>query len=98
MKESQVCKLPAQLERAVNEIDQLLASGAKALALDFQDVTFITVDGLEWLEELLMHAQSQAAQLKFVNVQPEQYKLFKVAHIPGLLEACGAAPISGPAC
>ena len=40
------------LERGVDEIDKVLASGNTDLEIDFAACTFVAVDGLEWLEEL----------------------------------------------
>lgn len=94
----QAFKLPSRLDRAVTEVDSLLASCTSELDLDFQEVTFIGVEGLEWLEELLLRAQSASRSVHFINVQPEQYKVFKVAHIRSLLEACSGTAVSGPAC
>lgn len=86
------------IERAVTEVDALLAAGPGELNLDFSAVTFISVDGLEWLEELLLRAESQKVRVSFQNLRPEQYKVFKVAHINSLLAACGALSLTGPAC
>lgn len=98
MKTQETYKLSGTLERSVDEVDRLLASGKVDLDLDFESVTFITVDGLEWLEELLLRAKSQGANVNFNNVRPEQYKVFKVAHIDSLLEACGSLGRTGPTC
>src|SRR5215467_5085988 len=98
MKTQETYKLGNTVERSIDEVDRLLASGKIDLNLDFESVTFITVDGLEWLEELLLRAKSQGATVNFSNVRPEQYKVFKVAHIDSLLEACGALGQTGPAC
>ena len=98
MRTEEIYKLDGPLERAVDDVDRLLASGGVDLKLDFEAVDFISVDGLEWLEELLLRAKSQGATVRFINLRPEQYKVFKVAHIGSLLEACGSPPPSGPAC
>ncbi len=98
MKTQETFKLSNTIERAVDEVDRLLASGKVDLNLDFESVTLITVDGLEWLEELLLRAKSQGAIVNFSNLRPEQYKVFKVAHIDSLLQACGALSQTGPAC
>ena len=78
-------------------MDQVIASGAD-VALSFREVSFISVAGLEWLEELLLRSKSQGAAVRFVDVPPTVYKVFKVAHIGSLLEACGAPVALGPAC
>lgn len=86
------------LERGIDEVDRMLAASKNDLTLDFHNVTFISVDGLEWLEELLLRARSLGAVVRFVNVHPEQHKVFKVAHIDSLMEACGSPVRSGPSC
>lgn len=98
MRTEEIYKINGALARSIDEVDRLLALGNIDLTLDFGDCTFISVDGFEWLEELLLRAKSLAAGVSFVNVRPEQYKAFKVAHIDSLLEACGALARSGPAC
>ncbi len=98
MSTSEVFQVTGTLDRAADEIDRALAAGAAELTLDFSACTFISVEGLEWLEELLLRARSKESRVAFVNVRPEQYKVFKVAHIPSLLEACGSLARSGPAC
>ena len=91
-------RMAARLERAVDVADKALASGVD-VTLDFADCDFITVDGLEWLEEILMRSQSLARKVTFVNLNPKLYKVFKVAHIDSLQKACGApGPQSGPVC
>ena len=87
----------AKLERALDEVDRLLAPGNVDLKLNFAECAFITVEGLEWLEEMLLRAQSLKAEVSFVNVVPTVYKVFKVAHIDDIMQACGA-PVLGPAC
>jgi hypothetical protein len=88
------------LEKGLDKVDLLLASGKCDLELDFGACTFISVDGLEWLEELLLRAQSLETGVRFVNLQPPQYKVLKVAHIDSLMRACGAPgkDASGPMC
>jgi len=88
------------LEKGLDDVDRLLASGQSDLELDFGACTFISVDGLEWLEELLLRADSAKTIVHFVNVQPPQYKVLKVAHIDSLMRACGAPgrDASAPAC
>ncbi|HEY9714762.1 MAG TPA: STAS domain-containing protein [Chroococcales cyanobacterium] len=95
---SEVQHIVGTLERSLDHIDSALASD-KDLTLDFTACTFITVEGLEWLEELMFRAQSKGSSIRFVNLKPPVYKVFKVAHIDSLLQACGApgAP-SSPVC
>ena len=78
------------LDRGLDDVDRLLASGKSDLELDFSACNFISVEGLEWLEELLLRADSAKASVRFVNLQPPQYKVLKVAHIDSLMQACGA--------
>ena len=98
MKTQETYKLTGPLERGIDEVDRMMAAGNVELILDFESVPFISVDGLEWLEELLLRAKSQGANVNFINLKPEQYKVFKVAHIDSLLEACGSLGRSGPTC
>jgi hypothetical protein len=88
------------LEKGLSDVDLLLASGKSDVELDFGACNFISVDGLEWLEELLMRADSLEKSVRFVNLQPPQYKVLKVAHIDSLMRACGAPgkEASAPAC
>lgn len=90
-------RLPGPLDKGVAEVDKLLANAKGNLGLDFADCTFISVDGLEWLEEMLLRAQSKGVTVSFSNVTPSVYKVFKVAHIDSVMKACGL-PVSGPVC
>src|ERR1700723_895627 len=83
----------SRLERAVDSVDMALAGGSD-VTLDFTTCDFITVDGLEWLEEVLFRSQSLERKVTFINLSPKLYKVFKVAHIDSLQKACGAP---GPA-
>jgi hypothetical protein len=98
MKTQTVYKIPEQLARPIDEVDHMLAGGNLQLNLDFVDCTFITVEGLEWLEELLMRASSLSSTIELTNVLPSIYKTFKVARIDSVLKACGGSSISGPVC
>jgi len=98
MRTREVFNVKGSISKSISDVDRLLASGKIDLTLDFKEATFVSVDGLEWLEELLLRSQSLQAKVSFVNVSPEIYKVFKVAHIDSLLEACGALSQSGPAC
>jgi hypothetical protein len=91
-------EMPASLSRQIDEVDLTLANGNVDVVLDFSACTFITVDGLEWLEELLMRAVSLSAKVHLKNVKPTVYKVFKVARIDSVLKACGSAAPSGPVC
>lgn len=83
-------RIMGELERGLDHVDRLLARGKTDLEIDFSACTFISVDGLEWLEEFLLRADSLKASVKFVNVQSPVYKVFKVSHIDSLMRACGA--------
>ncbi|MBS1988994.1 MAG: STAS domain-containing protein [Cyanobacteria bacterium SZAS LIN-2] len=93
-------RIMGALEKGLDHVDMLLAQGQTDLELDFGACNFISVDGLEWLEELLLRAESHKAQVRFVNLQPPQYKVLKVAHIDSLMRACGAPgnAASAPMC
>ena len=82
--------IAGQLQRAQDNVDQLIASGVQSVVLDFSACTFISVDGLEWLEEMLLRADSSKAQVRFVSIPPSIYKVFKVARIDSIMRACGA--------
>ncbi len=90
--------MPTLLNRQVDEVDLILANGNADLVLDFASCTFISVEGLEWIEELLMRADSLKAHVNLKNVKPSIYKVFKVARIDSVLKACGSTAPSGPVC
>lgn len=89
-----------ELQRGLDSVDSLIASGAPALQVDFSGCTFISVDGLEWLEEMLLRADSSKVAVSFTNLPPVIYKVFKVSRIDSLMRACGAPgkDKQGPAC
>jgi hypothetical protein len=93
-------KIEGSLERRIESVDRLFAKGLADLELDFSACSFITVDGLEWLEELLLRADSTKSSVHFVSVPPTLYKVFKVSHIDSLMRACGGLgkAASGPMC
>ncbi len=95
---SKMVMLSGKLERAVDEVDHLLASGAKFAALDLSQVSFISVEGLEWLEEMLLRAQSLGAKISLTNIPSPIYKVFKVAHIDIILKACDSPSAQAPVC
>ena len=90
--------MPPQLAKQVDDVDLTLANGNVDLILDFSQCKFISVEGLEWLEELLLRAQSISSQVHLKNVIPSVYKVFKVARIDSVLKACGGKMPSGPVC
>lgn len=98
MRTAAVFKMPEQLTRPIDEVDHMLANGNLKLNLDFSACTFVTVEGLEWLEELLLRSASLSSEVEFTNVIPSIYKVFKVARIDSVLKACGALVQSGPVC
>ena len=92
-------RISGQLDRGLDEVDRLLASTKDDIVLDLSGCTFITVDGLEWLEELLLRAESMTPNVRLVNIPPTIYKVFKVAHLDCILRACGAPSVAtGPMC
>ncbi len=90
--------LPGSLNRALVEVDVTLASGNSDIVLDFADCKFISVDGVEWLEELLLRADSADAKVELKNVTPSIYKVFKVAKMDSILRSCGGNAPTGPVC
>lgn len=90
---AELVRVEGPLERAVEAADRALASDKADISLDFSDCTFISVDGLEWLEELLLRAGSKRHNVSFINVPPSIYKVFKVSHISSILKASGGAPV-----
>ena len=87
--EARTIALKGPLDKGVDQVEKALAKGVNVI-LDFSDCNFISVDGLEWLEELILRADSVGAVVNFVKIHPVQYKVFKVAHIQSLLKACGS--------
>lgn len=90
--------LIGQIKGSIPEVDQLLTSGAQEIKLDFANATFISVEGLEWLEEFLLRCDSKSIPVTFENVPVEIYKVFKVVRIDKIMTACGMMPITGPHC
>jgi hypothetical protein len=88
--------MPPSLSRQIDEVDLTLANGTADLVLDFAQCNFITVDGLEWLEELLLRSESLSSRVSFANVSPSVYKVFKVARIDVILKACGSISYACP--
>jgi hypothetical protein len=98
MRTQAVFPVPEKLSRSIDEVDRMLAGGKLDLSLDFSSCKFVSVEGLEWLEELLLRASSLSAEVRLSNVAPSIYKVFKVARIDNVLKACGALTTSGPVC
>lgn len=98
-KKRETFKITGKLERGLDHVDEAMASGDLDITLDFSECPFITVEGLEWLEEVLLRAQSYNSTVRFINLEPPVYKVFKVARIDSLLKACGSPSVhSGPIC
>lgn len=90
--------MPASLSKQVDDVDLTMANGDVDLILDFSQCKFISVEGLEWLEELLLRSQSISSKVQLKNIAPSVYKVFKVARIDSVLKACGGKMPSGPVC
>jgi len=87
------------LDHGLDEVDRLLAGTRDDVIIDMSACTFVSVDGLEWLEELLMRAESMTPNVRLVNVPPTIYKVFKVSHVDCILKACGSpSSAQGPMC
>ena len=96
---SEVVRILGSLDRSIEDADVLLAADKSDIVLDFTGCTFITVDGLEWLEELLLRAGSKKHSVSFIGIPPTVYKVFKVSHIAPILKACDAPTMpAGPVC
>lgn len=98
MKSQAQFMLPGSLDKGLREVDVTLASGNSDLVLDFVDCAFISVDGVEWLEELLLRADSVGAKVELKNIKPSIYKVFKVAKIDSIIRSCGGGSAVGPVC
>jgi anti-anti-sigma regulatory factor len=98
MKEQKVFTLTGTVDKAVEDVERAVAAADSDVVLDLKTATSISVDGLEWLEELLLRADSVKSDVRFSNVPPPIYKVFKVAHINSLLAACGSPANAGPVC
>lgn len=87
------------LDKARDEVDRLIANADSEIVLDFSECTFVSVEGIEWLEELVIRLESKSVQIRFENMPPAIYKVFKVSHIDCILKACGAPSSAiGPVC
>ncbi|MBZ0187388.1 MAG: STAS domain-containing protein [Candidatus Obscuribacterales bacterium] len=92
-------RIMGALDKGKDDIDRLCAKSKSDIVLDFSTCTFVSVDGLEWLEELVIRADSSGINVLFENIPPPVYKAFKVSHIDGILRACGAPSSKiGPVC
>lgn len=98
MRTRTVFLVPPQLMRVMDEVDRTLATGNVDVTLDFATCHFISVEGVEWLEELLLRASSLSANVELTNVPPSIYKVFKIARHDAIVRACGGMSASGPVC
>lgn len=87
-----------QIKSSIPEVDGLLAGDTTELTLDFANATFISVEGIEWLEELLLRSDSKGTKVTFTNIPTDIYKVFKVVHIDAIMKACGMLSVTGPHC
>ena len=60
----------------------------KELVIDMSEVSFISVSFLDRLEKLLLQANELSTDVRITNVQPTVYKVFRVARIKSILQAC----------
>lgn len=87
------------LDKPLPEAEKFVTKGNTEVVLDFTGCTFVTVDGLEWLEELLIRADSASSSVGLEKIPPSVYKAFKVSHIDSILRACGSPSADiGPVC
>lgn len=87
------------LDRSKDDVDMLVANAKSGIVLDFSKCTFISVEGIEWLEELVIRLESKGLEIRFENMPPTIYKVFKVSHMDSILKACGAPSSAlGPVC
>lgn len=70
-----------------NSLEKQLLDRSK-LAVDFKDVTFISVYFLERLEKLLNRARELNVKIKIINVQPSVYKVFQVGRSEDIIAIC----------
>ena len=84
------CKITGSLNGPQIEIDRLIASGNEDLIIDFGECNFISVPGLEWLRDMLAKAAVAEINVSFVSIPPTLYKVFKVARVESVLNACGS--------
>ena len=92
-------RILGSLDKGKDDVDRLVAPAESDIVLDFSACTFISVDGIEWLEELAIRAESKGVKVRFENIPPSIYKVFKISHIDCILKACGAPSTAiGPVC
>lgn len=86
-------KVPAIFNGEIQGAKKFAAETESPILINFAECTFITVDGLEWLEEFVISVEASGKHCRFENMIPSIYKVFKVARIDCLLRSCGAPAI-----
>ena len=86
-------KIVGNLVRDDEAVEKFIAAG-KDLTIDFSECSFLSVAGLEWLESMLLKASSSKTSINFVGMSPTLYKVFKVARIESILNACGSPEVA----
>ncbi|QQR59853.1 MAG: hypothetical protein IPG59_10330 [Candidatus Melainabacteria bacterium] len=86
-------KVPAIFNGEIPGAKKFAAESQSPIMINFAECTFITVDGLEWLEEFVISVEVTGKHCRFENMIPSIYKVFKVARIDCLLRSCGAPAI-----
>lgn len=88
--QNKICKISGSLTGNQPHIDKLIAAANCDLTIDFSECVFISVPGLEWLKEMLLKAGTAGINVTYVAIPPVLYKVFKVARIDSILNACGS--------
>lgn len=83
-------KVPAYFDSEIQGAQKFMEESNSPLIINFAECTFITVDGLEWLENYVTQVEAQKKTCRFENMKPSIYKVFKVARIDCLLRSCGS--------
>lgn len=86
-------KVPAYFNGEINGAKKFANETQSPILINFAECTFISVDGLEWLEEFVAGVELSGKHCRFENMAPSIYKVFKVARIDCLLRSCGAPVI-----
>ena len=89
-KQIKTYKITGSLSGNQPEMDRLIASGKNDLIVDFSGCTFISVPGLEWLKDMLTKASTVGINVTYTAIPTPLYKVFKVARIDNILNACGS--------
>lgn len=78
-----------------NEVTDLIFNSQEELllrkediSLNFKNITFVSVYFLERLENLVERALDLNVKVNITNIQPSVYKVFQVARIESILQAC----------